>query len=180
MIAISKTKQGGLNRAFPLSTFSLMCCCLKVRPSFPFCACVHTKICQKGKFVQTKVFVDTLFLKIEVAWVLETKNESFRKRSFFWVLQCCMIFTLCWLTVFNAIKVHFRVISHSRMRRQRQVRKQTHSNSWMAQKRKQDHSGNWLIDRTKVESWNKLKKRKKSNTGLCQPRSQVLSLRRDG
>ena len=63
----SKTKQGGLNRAFPLSTFSLMCCYLKVRPSFPFCACVHTKICQKGKFVQTKVFDNTLFLKIEVA-----------------------------------------------------------------------------------------------------------------
>ena len=148
MIAISKPYQDGLNRTVPLSTFTLMCSCLVMRRCFPFCAYVHTNICQKGKFVQTKVFENTLFLKIEVAWVSETKNESFRKRSFFWVLQCCIIFTLCWLTVFDAIKVHFRVISHSRMRRQRQVRKQTHSNSRMAQKRKQDHSGNWLIDLT--------------------------------
>ena len=68
MVAISKTKQDGLNRPGPsLSTFTLMCSCLKMRRSFPFCACVHTNICQKGKFVQTKVFENTLFLKIEVA-----------------------------------------------------------------------------------------------------------------
>ena len=86
MIAISKPYQDGLNRTVPLSTFTLMCSCLVMRRCFPFCACVHTNICQKGKFVQTKVFENTLFLKIEVAWVPVTKNESFRKRSFCWVL----------------------------------------------------------------------------------------------
>lgn len=79
MIATSKTKQGGLNRAFPLSTFSLMCCCLKVRPSFPFCACVHTKICQKGKFVQTTVFENTLFFLKRGRLCVRNQKRKFSK-----------------------------------------------------------------------------------------------------
>ena len=178
MIAISKPYQDGLNRTVPLSTFTLMCSCLKMRRSFPFCAWVHTKICQKGSLCKEGFWKHSVFKN---TGRLSASNQK-RKFSKTLILlsACCIILILCWLTVFNAIKVHFRVISHLRMRRQRQVRKQTHSNSRMAQKRKQDHSGNWLIELTWVESWNKLKKRKKSNVGLCQPRSQVLLLRRDG
>ena len=146
-MAISKTYQDGLNRTVPLSTFTLMCSCLKMRPSFPFCACVHTKICQKGKLVQTKVFWKHSVFKNKGRLSVSNQKRKFSK-TLILLSACCIILILWWLTVFNAIKVHFRVISHLRMRRQRQVRKQTHSNSRMAQKRKQDHSGNWLIELT--------------------------------
>ena len=70
MVSNDSNKQNLSRRAkwySPFEHVTLMCSCLKMRRSFPFCGCVHTNICQKGKSVQTKVFENTLFLKIEVA-----------------------------------------------------------------------------------------------------------------